>query len=283
MISYLSYNLGAFFARCLPQRLSESFTEVIARNQYYFRARVRKSISHNLRIVLGEAATERETDRLSRNLFANFSKSIYYFLRLPYMDQAELMGCCDMDAARETVLQLENGGGFVLAGPHVGPWEIGGACLSAMGLGIHSVAFEHPSELVTRFFEDRRRKMGIQCYPRGKSYGMLAQALKTGDCVALLIDRDFGRGKQKYSLFGRPFELPRGHAVLAVRCRVPIVTAVCVFAGDGKLKLELRGPYYPNTSLGENAAMEDLMDRCRLDIEWFVRKYPDQWFNFQPI
>jgi lauroyl/myristoyl acyltransferase len=152
-----------------------------------------------------------------------------------------------------------------------------------MGLGIHSVAFEHPSEYVTRFFEDRRKKMGIQCHARGTSYGALAQALRTGDCVALLIDRDFGCVRKKYSLFGRPLGLPRGHAALAVRCRVPIVTAVCVFAGEGKFKLELRGPYHPNTSLGENAAMEDLMDRCRRDIEWFVKKYPDQWFNFEPM
>ncbi len=199
------------------------------------------------------------------------------------MDPGDLTECCDIDAARETLRQLDAGGGFVLAGPHVGPWEIGGACLSSMGLGIHSVASEHPSKNVTRFFEDRRKKMGIQCHPRGKSYGALAQALKTGDCAALLIDRDFGRERKKYSLFGRPFGLPSGHAALAVRCRVPIVTAVCVFAGDGKLKLELRGPYHPNMSLGENAAMEDLMNRCRLDIEWFVRKYPDQWFNFEPI
>jgi lauroyl/myristoyl acyltransferase len=283
MISYISYNLGGLFARHLPPRLSKSITRFIARNQYLIRAQRRKNVARNLRIVLGDTATECDIEALSRNLFVNFSKSIFCFLRLPYMDEDELLGCCDIYAARETLHQLGNRGGFVIAGPHVGPWEMGGACLSALGLRIHSVAHEHPSRSVTRFFEDRRRQSGIQCHPVGRSYDALAQALKAGDCVALLIDRDFGRARKSFSLFGRPLGLPGGHAALSVRCQVPIVTAVCAFMGDDKIKIELRGPYYPDKSLGDNAAIEDLIERCRLDIEWFVRKYPDQWFNFQPI
>ncbi len=283
MISYLSYNVGSFFARHLPPPLSQSITRTIGLNFCRLRPGLRENVAQNLRIVLGDEATDREIDRLSRNVFVNFSRSIYCFLRLPHMRDSELARCCDVSEATEMAADFRGNGGFVLAGPHVGAWEIGGACLSARGIGIHTVAFEHPSRAVTRFFEDRRKGMGIACHPIGKSFNVLAQALERGKCVALLVDRGSGRGEKKYSLFGHRIGLPSGHAALAVRCSVPIVTAVCVFAGDDKLKLELRGPYYPDSSLGDTAAVDDLIEKCRLDTEGFIRKYPEQWFNFRPI
>jgi lauroyl/myristoyl acyltransferase len=134
---------------------------------------------------------------------------------------------------------------------------------------------------VTRFFEDRRRSVGILCHPPGGAFSVLLSAVESGSCVALLIDRPGGRGGRASALFGRRVILPTGHAVLAARCRVPVLTAACVFAPGDRFKFLFGGPHYPDATLDEEACAADLHGRCRDDMERFIRAHPDQWFNFK--
>jgi len=279
MIALLSYKLGASLAGFLPEGIARPATSFLSWSQYHARAGSRGNVIRNIRLVtgLGDAS---ETRRLARGVFSNFGKSIHSFLRLPYGDPETLKSICDYAGIDRLAAELRQRGGFVIAGPHVGPWEMGGACLSALGLKVHTVALDHPSRGVTEFFDKRRRQAGIVCHPVGKSFPVLSEALERGECVALLVDRAFGKPRRAYTMFGRDVSLPTGHAALAVRCRVPVVSAVCVFDAGGGLRFVHRGPHYPDLARGEEAAFEDLHRLCRLDMEEFIREFPDQWFHF---
>jgi KDO2-lipid IV(A) lauroyltransferase len=232
---------------------------------------------------MGRTADEGEVRRRARHVFLNFGRSVYYFLRFPRRPLHELLEICDYEGIDVVVERLRSTGGFIVAGPHVGPWEIGGACLSALGIEIHTVALDHPSARVTDFFDRQRKLAGIVCHPIGGSFLALSKVLSKGRAVALLIDRSYEKNRRTFSMFGRHAELPVGHAALAVRCRAPVLTAVCVFARGERLKFDFNGPHYPDFSRGEDAAVEELHDRCRQDMERFIRDYPDQWFHFQPF
>lgn len=279
MISFLSYKLGASLAGRLPVEFSEDITAALSRSQYYMRARSRRNVLRNTRLAMADAADE-EVRRTARGVFRNFGRSIYSFLRLPYMSVDELRALCDYGGIDTVTAELRLHGGFVFAGPHVGPWEMAGACLSALGLKIHTVAVDHPSRGVTKFFDKRRNMAGIVCHPAGNCFPVLCEALERGECVALLIDRTYGKTRRSYTMFARSVSLPSGHAALAVRCRVPVLTAVCVFREDGGLKFVFRGPHHPDFARGEAAAAEDLHRRCRADMEELIRAFPDQWFHF---
>ncbi len=283
MIGAFLYRTGALLARWLPPRIAVPLTDIISWTQYHLRAGSRRAVFCNLRIVMGSHASEKAIRDAAWSVFSNFGKSIYCFLRLPFMSPEQLKALCDYAGLDTVARELTKKGGFIIAGPHVGPWEIAGACLAAVGVRLHTVALEHPSAGVTRFFQERRRCAGIVSYPIGGSLSRLSHALEEGGSVALLIDRTYGRVRRSFSVFGRSMELPTGHAALAVRCRVPIVTGMCVFAPAGRFKFVFKGPYYPDASLGEAAAIEDLHRRCRADMEEFIREYADQWFHFTPI
>ena len=279
MISFLFYKLGASLAGRLPVEFSEQITAALSRSQYVMRPRSRRNVLRNTSLAMAGAAEE-EIRRTARDVFRNFGKSIYSFLRLPYMSSDELRACCDYSGIDAVTTDLRLRGGFVVAGPHVGPWEMAGACLNALGLKIHTVAFDHPSRRVTEFFDQRRSMTGIVCHPVGNSFPALCEVLERGECVALLIDRTYGKTRRSFTMFGRGVGLPSGHAALAVRCRVPILTAACVLREDGGFKFVFRGPHYPDLARGEAGAFEDLHRRCRADMEEFIRDYPDQWFHF---
>ena len=279
MISSLFYKLGASLAGRLPVEFSEHVTTALSRSQYYMRDRSRRNVLRNTSLAMAGAADE-EVRRTARDVFDNFGRSIYSFLRLPYISPVELRAGCDYSGIDAVTADLRLRGGFVFAGPHVGPWEMAGACLNALGLKIHTVAFDHPSPRVTKFFDQRRSMAGIVCHPVGNSFPVLCEVLERGECVALLIDRTYGKTRRSFTMFGRSVGLPSGHAALAVRCRVPILTTACVFRDDGGLKFVFRGPHYPNLERGEEAAFEDLHRRCRADMEEFIAAFPGQWFHF---
>ena len=267
----------------MPETVARSLTGIIARTQYHSRPGSRRIVRSNLKIVLPDGASDGEIDATAKKVFCNFGKSIYCFLRIGDSASERLRSRCDYAGIDAVTAELRGKGGFILAGPHVGPWEMGGVFLSATGLRVHTVALDHPSARVTRFFEERRRSVGIVCHPVGGAFPRLREALGAGSCVALLIDREYGRGGKSSTLFGREVVLPTGHAALAVQCGVPIVTAVCVFAPAEGFRFVFKGPYYPDPTLGEEARAEDLHRRCRRNMEEFILEHPDQWFNFSPL
>jgi lauroyl/myristoyl acyltransferase len=279
MISFLLYKSGAVLANRLPVRLSEQLTAFLSTSQYYLRFGSRRNVIRNMRLVAG-CDDPREARRLAKAVFSNFGRSIYAFLRLPSLLNGEPKAACEYGGVDDLVRTLTKQGGFVIAGPHVGPWEMAGACLSALGLKIHTAALAHPSRRVSEFFDERRGAAGIVCHPVGNSFGALCDAVKRGECVALLIDRAYGKPRGSYTMFGREVALPAGHAAIAVHCGVPVLTAVCVFGEKGGLRFVFRGPHYPDPSKGEDAAVEEIHGRCRADMEELIRAFPEQWFHF---
>jgi KDO2-lipid IV(A) lauroyltransferase len=248
--------------------------------QHFCRFRNRKIVLRNFQIALGDGRDEGELRQMVKNNFSNFARAIFSFLRMPHVGAERLSAMCNYDGFDDVVREVKRGGGFIVAGPHLGAWEVGGACISALGVRVHTVAFPHPSIRTTHFFDTQRMRVGLHSYPIGRSYAMLVKALRAGEAVALLIDRAYGPGHTTNEWFGTEVELPIGHIALAARCEVPIVTAACVLDGSG-YRFVYGGPYYPGT--GDEEALKKLQNNCLRDMERFIRDNPEQWFNYHPL
>jgi KDO2-lipid IV(A) lauroyltransferase len=277
------YKLGAFLARLLPIGLSEAITDLLVKIQFIFRVRSRRAVIGNLRLILHGEADEKTLRAKARRVFLNFGRSILMFLYVPAMDRHELRQRCDYNGIDSLAAELSEQGGFIIVGPHLGPWEVGGGGLAALELPIHTVAFHHPSTGVTRFFEESRRKMGVKTSHVRNAYTSLRDALNRGDCVVLLIDRAYEETGKPFQMFGRQVELPTGHLALALRCGVPVITAACVIGANGQLQYTCNGPYRVNTSVDEETAMSELQQSCIEDIEDLIRTHHEQWFHFFPL
>ena len=283
MIAVTTYRVGAFFAPKLPVRLSEAITDGLVDMQYTARRVTRAVTVENLRAVMGPEVSDRELRRSCHCVMRHFGRAIYHFLRMPSVSHEDLRGMVDYGGVEPVVRELVAQGGFIMVGPHIGPWEVGGAALGALGARIHTVALPHPSERVTRFFREQRRRVGVYSYPIGRAGKSMVRALSRGDQVALLIDRAYGTRTERTEVFGRTVDLPTGHAALAVRTNVPILSVVCVFGEDGRFAFDFRGPHVPDAALAADEAEAELHARCLADMEFFIRKYPEQWFHFKPF
>lgn len=281
MLGALLYHLGSFFARILPGDVPRRVACVIGRASWLTRVRTRRVVRRNLRIVHGETASDEDLSALVRSTILNFATCIGIFLELPSMDWEDVRSRCDFtefEAAMETI-----DGPFIITTAHVGPWELGGYCLSRMGYRVHTVALDHPSRYVTRFFSRRRAMFGIQAYPLKNSFARLEEAIAAGDCVALIVDRAYGNARQSATFFGVSRDFPLGHAILSTRTGAPVLTGAIVLDGKRRYRYVHGGAHYPDGSLAPEENIGRLQQACLRDLEPIVRRYSDQWFHFRDL
>lgn len=282
MLQAIPYHLGAFFARFAPERVCRSITWTLAEANWRLRPGTRRVVRQNLQIIHPEW-TARECSRTARRVVHNFSRSILLFLQLPFLRRDALLERCEISQLRAAIAALGPGRAFIIVTGHIGPWELGGWCLAQLGCRVHTVALDHPAESVTRFFSARRAYLGIHAHPLHGSFPQLKEAVDRGDCVALLIDRSYGKARKRFALFGVESEFPLGHLVLSARCRAPVLTGALLFDGPDRFRYVHGGTYLPDESLDEFDRLEDLQARCLRDLETIIRAHSDQWFHFLPL
>jgi KDO2-lipid IV(A) lauroyltransferase len=268
----------------LPWKLPEAIAWTIGQVSCLTRRKTRRNVEGNLQIIYGGALSRRELRRRSRRVIMNFSRAILVFLKLPTYQWEQLRERVDFDALKGAAAALGDKPSFLLASIHMGPWELGGLCLSRYGFKIHTVALDHPTPQVTEFFDERRRRIGVINHPLRKSYSILKAALQDGDCVALLVDRAYGATSKRYDFFGVSHLFPIGHLLLAASTGVPIITGALVFDGEDRYKYVQGGVHYPPREGTEDFdKLERIQQACLRDFEAIIKEHSEQWFQFWPL
>lgn len=207
--------------------------------------------------------------------FINFWGSNTDTLYLPYMTAEEILGKLKRVENLEVLKWFKNKGKpLIITTAHIGIPEMLANFASLLGFPGVAVA-EVPSDEWFREFLKLRSRFGMRIIPMGNSYPILVEAIKNGEFVYLVSDRDikrkgiaipFGKGKKFF---------PTGFANLSVETKTPVVFGCGVpLQPCGKYYGFLTDPYYP----------KDVYDA----LEWYastlydvVYKWTDRWFVFQ--
>ncbi len=280
VFGYLLYEVGGALALVSHVSISYVMASGIADLNFALNTRSRRAVMANLRHVLGPSAGEAERTRVAKRTFRNFALAITDFLRFPVLTRKSLVGMVDAEVLAAIKAELEAGNGVILLGAHLSNWEVGGAMLARSGVRLTVVALPHRNALINRFFVKRRRKKGMNVVSSERATSHLLSALRRNECIAILGDRHvLGRGIRR-DFFGSPAIVPYGHVALSLRTGAPIVPTFVIREKGTRFKLCLDEPIRPGH--GEDA-FEDAMSRSLRVMEKYIRKYPDQWFVFEPV
>jgi lauroyl/myristoyl acyltransferase len=273
MISYILYRTASALAGILPHAHSTRIAAAVAFLFYAFRPAIRKNVRVNFE-RLGERP------RSTFPVFRNFSRAVTDLLRLSHMSRDELMVLCSVRGIDNLDRALEKGKGAILIAPHLGPWEIAGARISSLGYAMNTVALEHPSARVTRFFSAIRRTWGFSDYPLRSCAVGLMKALGRGESVVLLVDRNFSNRGMPLRFFGSDVLLPDGHVTLALRSGAPLLPSCSYYTAEGTIEVVIGAEIHPE---GSGASAAAIGNACLARIEEFIRSHPDQWFAFDHL
>lgn len=112
----------------------------------------------------------------------------------------------------------------------------------------------------------------------------LLDALRRGEIVAVQGDRPRAGGWSiDATLFGKPFLLPPGPAVLARTADVPMLPVFVFREGRRRYRVVFRPPIRAPRTANRTADLAWTMRQVAADLEWAVRREPHQWFCFRRL
>jgi KDO2-lipid IV(A) lauroyltransferase len=240
-------------------------------------------ISRHLQRVYGGTLSGWTLERKVQQAFDSYARYWMESFRLSKTDRARLEAGMSWEGVGYVEEAHLAGKGVIMALPHLGGWDFGGAWFATAGYPATVVVETlEPPELF-EWFVDFRRKLGLTVVPHGPDAGAaVLKALRRNELVGLVCDRDLERNGVDVEFFGERTTMPAGPATLALRTGATLLPAAVYFEGSGHHGI-VRPPI-PTERSGEGlrADVSRITQLLANELEALIRRAPEQWHLLQP-
>jgi KDO2-lipid IV(A) lauroyltransferase len=243
----------------------------------------RPVIRANLRRVVGPDLSDAALERLVTGAFDSYAKYWVESARLVAMRPAEVFRRFSIEGFDRVEEEMAKHRGAILALPHLGFWDLGGAWLTLKGYPMTTVAEALEPPDLFEWFRAQREALGLTILEFGPgTSGRLAAALRAGRLVGLVADRDLVGNGVAVEFFGEVTTLPGGSAVLALRTGAPLFPSIVYQRPGGKGHGVIRPPIEMERTDNLRADVTRLTRMLAAEFEQLIRQAPEQWHMFQP-
>ncbi|MDR0348447.1 MAG: lysophospholipid acyltransferase family protein [Tannerella sp.] len=267
-----------FLFRVLPVKWLRSFAAYVGGHVFRRADRSRETALANLQYVYGNEICREEREAMARQVFTEMMKSFFDYIAYSRLtDKKRFFSLVEVVGEEHLKAAYEQGKGVICLIPHVSSWEF--AAITPPMLGYETSAASkalHMKMLEKRMIRFRTRR-GMKNITRESSYTKLADVLRKGECLILMIDQDTKVKSVFVDFMGRPAHTPTGASRLALDTGALIVPMVMTRKADDNYRFIIY-PELPVTNTGNLEA--DLIENTQRQtkaLEDIIRAYPAQW------
>lgn len=282
MFNLILYKIGKFIAMTFPLKASYFIASVICYLQFYLSAKDRKAVLYNIKRVM-PGSGPKTVRKVSRQVFKNFGKYLVDFFRFSKIDREFIANYVRIKNIGYLDEALKEYPGVVALSAHLGNFELGGAVLAKLGYPFYAVALSHTYPKVNHFFNRQRASCGVNVIPVGLALRRCYQLLTGKNVIAFLGDRDFYGAGVEFNFCGRKALIPRGPAAFSIKTKAAIVPVFIVRDSGDYFSLIFEEPISPLNDNGHIKSERQLIREYLEVIEEYVKRYPFQWYMFQPF
>jgi phosphatidylinositol dimannoside acyltransferase len=282
--AYLAYRACAEVARALPESLGSPIARGLAQLVGFgFMASRTRQIERNLRRVYGPGYGGLALRRSVAATFDSYGRYFYELFRLPGTPKSWIDAHAVVTGAEHIQAAIAAGRGVVLALPHLGNWDFGGAWLAGQGYAVTVVAEPvEPPELF-EWFVGTRERLGMRVIALSPRAGSEALgALRANEAVCLLCDRDLTGDGIGVEFFGEGTTLPAGPATLALRSGAPLIPVGCYFLPHGSHRIQILEPIDTARAGRIRDDVTRVTQQLARRFEDLIRAEPEHWHLLQP-
>lgn len=272
---YYLYLLGSLLTSIFPRNVCYSFARFVSIIHYYLSKKDRETVIYNLFPVITE---KNQLKRYTQEVFINFAYYLVDFFRYSKLNRDFIKKYIELDGLENLNKALAKGRGIIVLAAHLGNYELAGAILSLLGYPLSVVALSHEDKRINRFFDRQRQRVGMKVISTGTTIRSCFSALKTGDMLALLGDRDFSGTGVKLDMFSRQAYFPRGVAFFARKTGAPIIPIFLVRKNKKFYRLVCEKPIIYDKEQQDEVS---IIKKCNVVLEKYIKEYPQQWYMFQ--
>jgi len=255
-------------------------------------ARAARMRSNLRRVCMNLAATGRGTARarraatddaeLERLVRACFRHTVRYYLevaRAGSLTVDEVLARMAIETPDSVRDAFQSGHQVIVAGMHFGAIELPAVFISAsVGHRVTGPMETLADPEVAAWMEQTRERVGVRVVPIEKARRAMLDALRSGESVGMVTDRDITGGGLLVPFFGAPAPIPPGAALLSLETGVPIYAAACRRVG-GRRYIG-RVIEVPQPSEGpKRRRLTELTANLAATFEELIADAPEQWWG----
>jgi len=227
--------------------------------------------------------SEAEARQAAARGFGSYGRYWAESFRLPHLSARTIDRGFSVVGYEHIQQVLDSGRGPILVLPHLGGWEWAAAWLGrTCGAKVSAVVERLEPDDVFEWFIELRQAYGIDVIPIGAdALARLVKAVKAGNIVCLLSDRDLPGTGVEVEFFGETTTLPAGPALLARRTGVPLLPTAVYFRRGDRLGY-VDEPIWADSELPLRVDLQRMTQAMALAMERLIRGAPDQWHLLEP-
>jgi KDO2-lipid IV(A) lauroyltransferase len=272
--------LAALIGR-LPVSALDTFGRGIGRIAYGLDIRHRRIILHNLSFIYPQQDS-RQHRLMAQRVFQHFGVVLLEILQAPFMPRAALAERVHVEGSEILSEAMDHPHGCLVYSAHLGNWELGFLALSAkLNRSVLTVAKPIKLKAAHAWLTALRSRFGNRVVFKDGAMPFMIRSLRKGHTVGVLIDQGVRRKEAvEVSFLGKRTMATPAAALLALRCRAPVVPIFCVRGADGRYCVKVQ----PAVSFERSASLRHdipaYTQKLLSPLEDVIKQYPEQWFWF---
>lgn len=246
-----------------------------------YRENVKSNISH----VLGPDASEREVRRVTRSAFRTSARNFADLTRVPHISQDRFLESVRTSPGALATLDevARSGRGGVLVTAHYGAFDYVGQIIWLNGYSLTLLTARTVPEFIDAAISYLRGSRGARMEPATPGgLRRVLSALKRGELIGIVADRDFFQNGKPVTFFGQRTTLPPGPIRIARDSGAPIIPTFARREQAGYF-LEVEEPFMVPKTSDVDADVQLGLERLVSVFERHLRAAPDQWVMFQRV
>ncbi len=246
---------------------------------YNVDVRHRRIVRRNLSFVYPEWPAEKVTE-MSKQIFRNLGMTLLEICQVMCSPREDILNKVVVKGEENLKEARRHHKGVVIISAHLGNWEVVPLfwpLYFRMPLAV--VARELENKTIDRLICRLRGRSGSRIIYKDDAMSEMIRTLRQDKALAILIDQGTKSSLGvKITFFDKFVTATSGAALLAMRCKSPVLPGFCVRNGDGTYTMNLGKPFFLKRS---GDLRENLKQNTQImtdAIEAAVRQYPEQWF-----
>jgi len=265
----------------LPLRWAAKMGRAGGAVAYWLDGRHRRVALRNLKQCFGAEKSPEELRRIARENFRRIGENFVSAIKTASLSDAELDGVLEVVGAErlQATRDGQAAGNCIVAIGHFGNFELyarRAICVTGLSPATTYRGLKHPS--LNRLLQSLRERSGCRFFERRTDAKALREALNgSGMLLGLLADQHAGDHGLWLPFLGRECSTSAAPAVLALRYRATLYTAICYRADLARWVIEIGEPI-PTYANGEPRSVEDIVREMNRAFEKAILRDPPNWF-----
>ncbi len=272
-------NAAISFIAGIPHKHILFLGMLLGRLMYFADVPHRRIVRRNLKFVYPEWKPERIKETTLR-IFQNIGMTFIEICQIACLPKDNLLSRTKVKGEKILLDAIKGNKGAILISAHLGNWEIVAPFLSAnIGARASMVGRRLRVKLINNLIGGLRTRFGATVIDKEAGMPKMMHAIREGKMLGIMLDQGTQSSMGvKVNFFDRAVTATHGPALLALRCKCPVVPIFGVREIDGSLAIIVESPLKLKRTKDLKVDLKVNTQLMVNAIEKAVRAYPEQWF-----